>query len=552
MSQSSHHQPNLFEVFGRRHAPAVPAINEASLRNLQELLHPQGVSLDRFILLRSPRSGYGKTHLLQALKTRLADSHLFFAVEPSGGGRIESADVLESVLRQLSRILPASGGLSELDLFARRLFACALQPLLEQGDIPCHDQKSALRALAERPIETFDFHDPEASTASWTRANFSVLAPRLAAELSSLSGATLRGCAYWLDLVFRYASSEPDESGRATLLIDATFGKIREEGAGGMEERLLSLLALLAKVQPLCLVFDETEGFSNQPEAGLRLAAFLGQLRNAVSGLSLILSVNDDVWKSGFLPLMSSGIADRLCENEVALQDLPRDLAEKLVQRRFGDHAPVLIEKMTWPAPLFARAVLREGARTAGELARAGILPADQSSLSSTQGAESRSGSNLLASPYGSEALAQIRSTAASLVDPVSSTSFTSSEIAASQKDASALLLEQTATHFSSVLKSTAKPPAARPAEEKGESAQEKSHPGAAVSANPVEPKVSGEEPVASPFTIAADEHQSNKEGAASEAPETTVSTPGSPEAEATSDEVETLLREFRSRFDKA
>ena len=45
------------------------------------------------------------------------------------------------------RPLPASGGLCVMDLVTRRLFALALQPLVETGEVPCQDREGALAAL---------------------------------------------------------------------------------------------------------------------------------------------------------------------------------------------------------------------------------------------------------------------------------------------------------------------------------------------------------------------------------------------------------------------
>ena len=124
-------QPTLFEVFGRSQSPIVPEINEEALERLTDVLTSSGDEMGKVVLLRSPRAGYGKTLLLQAAHNRLSESFRFLAVEPSGGGRLDGEVVLESVLRQLSEVLPASGGLTEFDLFARRLFALGLKPLLD-------------------------------------------------------------------------------------------------------------------------------------------------------------------------------------------------------------------------------------------------------------------------------------------------------------------------------------------------------------------------------------------------------------------------------------
>ena len=236
------------------------------------------------------------------------------------------------------------------------------------GEIPSHDREGALFAIENRPIETFDFHHQQAATAHWTQANFEVLGPRLASELSEISGCGLRGCAYWVDLLFRYATTSPEKVERSRLLSDCVFGDLAGKSKNEAEEQLQSLIALLSLIEPVVLVFDETEGLSNQPDAGLRVAAFVVQLRQACPALTVILSVNEDVWQTGLSPLMPGGLEDRLTEFEVRLNELPRTEAENLLRSRFGKDSQEIAEKMDWPKPLSARAVLRNGAEIARTL----------------------------------------------------------------------------------------------------------------------------------------------------------------------------------------
>ena len=70
------------------------------------------------------------------------------------------------------------------------------------------------------------------------------------------------------------------------------------------------------------LVADDLEGFSTDETAALRLAAFLGSLRQSVERLDVILSLNQDIWESAFVPRLSGGLADRLSEVVVELDPL--------------------------------------------------------------------------------------------------------------------------------------------------------------------------------------------------------------------------------------
>ena len=379
-------QPTLFEVFDRSETSVVSQINAEALQSLVDILLSGDGQQGRVILLRSPRAGYGKTLLLHSTKVQSGDAVSFFAVESCGGGRIDGEATLESVLRQLASVLPGSGGLTEFDFVTRRLLAVGLKPLLISGEIPSHDREGALYAIENRPIETFDFHHQQAATAHWTQANFEVLGPRLASELSEVSHCGLRDCAYWIDLLFRYATSPPEKVERSRLLSEAVFRDIKELGANAAEDRLQSLLCLLNIMRPTVLVFDETEGLSNQPEAGLRLSSFIVQLRQACPKLSVILSVNEDVWSTGLTPLMPGGLRDRLTEYEVKLSELTRDEASLLLQSCFGKNAGLIKSRLTWPDPLYARALIKEGVKVANELSRSDLLD-DTSATSLVAGA---------------------------------------------------------------------------------------------------------------------------------------------------------------------
>ena len=366
--------PTLFEVFGRSATVAIPDINESALQSLVSILLAGDSDEGKVVLLHSPRAGYGKTLLLQAAKEHTGEAARFFAVEPSGGGRLDGEVVLDSLLRQLAVVLPGSGGLTEFDFVTRKLLALGLKPLLISGEIPSHDREGALFAIENRPIETFDFHHQQAATAHWTQANFEVLGPRLASELSEVSHCGLRESAYWVDLLFRYATTPPERVERTRQLSEAVFADLQGLGTSVAEDRLQSLLCLMSLVHPVVLVFDETEGLSNQPEAGLRVAAFIAQIRQACPGLTVVLSVNEDVWETGIVPLMPGGLRDRLTQFEVSLDALSRTDAKTLLQSRFGDSAELIADRMNWPEPLYSRALLKEGSRVATELMAAGYF----------------------------------------------------------------------------------------------------------------------------------------------------------------------------------
>ena len=330
----------LFETFGRLPAVHAESVNRLAYQQLWDLLAVSPEQPGRCILLRSPRAGHGKTHLLSRLQHHLGAGHEFIPLHAANGSQIDAGTVTGDTLARLGRSLPAGGGLTVLDLLVRRLFSLALQPLVSSGEVPCQDREGALAALRNRPVETFDFQHPNAVTAHWAKENFEVLGPRLALELTQRSGAPLRDVMFWVDALFRFAATPVDLPTRTGTLIQSVASS--DLSAAQVFDRLAALLGLLSQLVRIVLVADDLEGFSSDESAALRLAAFLGSLRHAAERIDAIVSVNRDIWESAFVPRLSAGLADRLAEVVVELEPLQREDIVALLDAR----APGLGERV--------------------------------------------------------------------------------------------------------------------------------------------------------------------------------------------------------------
>ncbi|MFP6876345.1 MAG: hypothetical protein VCA37_05915 [Roseibacillus sp.] len=350
-----------FEVFGREHKHTVDEINHQAFEKLKRLLDVGEGGDGRVVLLRAPRAGFGKTSVLQRLAGEFEESHHFVRVSLVGGRTTDAAHVLEYVLQALCQVIPDSTTLTKLDLLARKLLALGLEPLVSSGEVPCQDREGALVALREQPTETFDFHHDRAVTAHWTKSNFEILGPRLAAELARISGASLRESSYWVELLFRFSTTAPDNVERARLLFETVFrGDLQIQSDSAAAERLHGLLALFGTITSFVLIVDDTEGLSTHPPDALALASFLTNLTQCCPGTLVLLSVNNDIWESAFAPLLPGGLADRLTEYDVVLSPLTEEEARELVCARAGERADEVLEKMEWGSgDLYARQVLK-------------------------------------------------------------------------------------------------------------------------------------------------------------------------------------------------
>lgn len=348
----------LFETLGRLPIAHAESVNRQAYEILYDILSVPVEKTGRCILLRAPRAGHGKTHLLSRIQHHLGSSHEFIPLHAAFGCQIDAATVIDDTLRRLLRPLPASGGLCVLDLVTRRLFSTALQPLVASGEVPCQDREGALAALRTRPIETFDFHHPNAVTAHWARENFEVLGQRLSVELAQRCGLPAREVAFWVDALFRFAATPVENPVRLRVLADAVHAG--NPGDGVLMERLEALLGMLALLMRVVLVADDLEGFSSDETAALRLAAFLGSLRQSVERLDVVLSLNQDIWDNAFVPRLSGGLADRLSEVVVELKPLSEEEMLALLESRVpGLGARVLAKVDRDSAGSHARGLIR-------------------------------------------------------------------------------------------------------------------------------------------------------------------------------------------------
>lgn len=363
----------FFDSLGHSCAPHAPGVNAAATARMERVLVSPVDAPGRGILLRAPRAGFGKSHLLAHVQQRLGTTHEFLPLNPLEGSRIDAAAAIEAALRRLTRPLPAGGGLTGLDLLARRLFSVALQPLVSSGEVPCQDREVALSALRQRPVETFDFHHSQAVTAHWTKENFEVLGPRLALELSRRTGSSLNESSFWLASLFRFAVATPEHPGRTGMIIQSA---VAEAGI----ERYAAFLALLSLIGRVVVVADDLEGMHADPPSALRFASFLASVRQEAPRVDLVVSINDDIWDSAFKPALSGGLQDRLSELEIRLEPLDEAAMISLLETRVPGRGAAVRGRLGIAGDLYARLVLRKAAEIEDDFAAsvpaAALVPA--------------------------------------------------------------------------------------------------------------------------------------------------------------------------------
>lgn len=350
---------SLFETFGRLPLAHAEEVNAQAYRSLAGWLQVPLVQPGGCILLKAPRAGHGKTHLLSRIRHAFQATHECILLRAFCGYQIDAGTVMEDVLRHLLDATPSSQRISPMDELARRLFARALQPLVESGQVPCQDREGALAALRRQPLETFDFHNPAAVTAQWTRENFEVLSDRLSGVLAAECELPFREIHFWLGVLYRFASDAADPVRRQRALEQAVFST--DPGDAVKVARLEALLALMTLTKRVVMIADDLEGFSADSNAALRLATFVVAIRQSVQRLEFVISLNRDVWDGVFVPCLSDGLSDRLSERLIELKPLNeaemvavlesrapgagRELLARIDRSRAGSHARGLIRE---------------------------------------------------------------------------------------------------------------------------------------------------------------------------------------------------------------
>ncbi len=325
---------------------------EALLDTLQRA-SPAAVRLDQgqLILLKAPRAGYGKSHLLHHWSARARDHAFCVPLTFNPETSLSWKALLAQLLEALHQPAPDSS-LTALDLVARLTFARILSALLRSRQLPCAQPLAAAAALADRPLALLDFADPTQAVATWFQEHFEQLLPPAVALLCAETGLSNPAAALWWRALCGYAQAgaEPDPLRLETLqwtLNQATapagppsaglhFLKAPSDSDAFHQQTLGDLCRLTAACRPLIFLLDHLDGFHGSSGKVLRLVHGLNEWRCLSGRTRFILSVNQDLWSHTFLKALPSALEDRLTTSEIALSGLSCAAAAALLRQRLS------------------------------------------------------------------------------------------------------------------------------------------------------------------------------------------------------------------------
>lgn len=356
------------------------------------------------VLLKAPRAGYGKSHLLARLAggASLEGAWVIpLRYDPESGvsWRLTLRQVLEWVHETTS-----AEGLGMLDLIVRRVFSRMNADLVRTGKVSCSQPAATVAALNRDFAGMFDFGNNSQPVARWFQDNFETLLPASLSYLQTVTALRQPQLYQWLRAFCGYAQggAERDPRRLETLRWSLRQPVSTAAGGGGIQllsavtedevfhrDQLAAFCRLAAMGRPVVILMDHLDGFYNSPEGILRLGRLISDWRQLAGRTVLLLSVNEDLWSGIFQKSLPSALEDRLTGWEVNLKGIRLEEAEALVGSRLREAGVSASDSARFEAELnlaafiqdrdglgiSPRMVLRQAARCWVDFQKAGTKP---------------------------------------------------------------------------------------------------------------------------------------------------------------------------------
>ncbi|MED5585928.1 MAG: hypothetical protein VYB61_06195 [Verrucomicrobiota bacterium] len=324
-------------------------------------------------LIHCPRAGFGKSHLLAKI---LSDARqaCILPISFNHENPANWQEVFTQTMHCLSRCRKKNvpDVLSET---SRLLFAELVGELVQQGIVPSSNPETARHGLQDNYQNMFDLKGAGSPIATWFKANFKALAVPLAGELHNRTGLDVASCRLWINLLYRYESGDLESISRATANLNSSQAR----------QKLHEVSRLVSRYRPIIMVFDNLDSFrDNQDEAYNAAYIFSEIARTGIAALTFI-SINDDIWESGFAEKIPDAVADRITDGRIKLAGISIDCARALLTERMQANPG----NQHWQEQLFAAVNLEAvyGARQ-----KADLSPRELIRLAHTAWAENPSG----------------------------------------------------------------------------------------------------------------------------------------------------------------
>ena len=303
----------------------------------------------RVVLLKAPRAGFGKSHLLAALTEKVSKNTVVMAPVWEADRELRWTDLLGNCLATAHKREIGIGKLSQIDSLARQLFGLLNAELIRGKIVPCANPEAAISALQKRSLELFDLNDPRQAVGKWFSDHFERLLPITSNLLAKNSAISQDAAVTWLRALCAYTQETPEAGpGRLEQL---RWALQQGDGAGRMSggmqiltapkldenfgrDRLVEFLRIASLDNPVLLVFDHLDAVHGQPLQTMRVASVICEFRRLLPRALIILSANQDIWAGSFQKYLPSAMEDRLAEEWIELRELNPEQGLQLLRWR--------------------------------------------------------------------------------------------------------------------------------------------------------------------------------------------------------------------------
>ncbi len=306
-------------------------------------------------LVVSPQPGYGKSHLIGRLFGALEGRGTLIYVAPFQSVSLCWQSVLLRTVQELTfperAANPAGGeGSTQLDAFAHGVLAHLIAGLIETGRVEHPEPAGAAAWLRTNPVEAFSLADAAHPWANWLRVVFEHYHREMEGELRR-AGLQMQSPG-WLRVLFRYASSRPDDEAR-TLCLAWFSGQALEPEEAKMVglrtgentpadtpdqinelcwRRLMDFCQLAAFYRPFVFCFDQTEAYGHAPGLARCFGTVVAQIHLLAPNQMMVVTANQQPWEETVARHMETADKDRFVP--LPLEGLNRAQAEELVRLR--------------------------------------------------------------------------------------------------------------------------------------------------------------------------------------------------------------------------
>lgn len=338
-----------------------PLLHAQELDHLADLAQTHALTLgapnplevgSNVVLLKAPRAGYGKSHLLAVLREKLAETSHVLAPAYDLEREFRWSALFWDTLSDLHESALPLAPLTRLDQLARELFGMVNGELIREKRVPCSNPEAAMHALRTRSLELFDLNDPRQAVGRWFAEHFERLLPVTSVALAKFGSMKPEAAAGWLRALCAYTQGVPEGQ-------QVRFEQLRwavQQGAntghsiGGMnlltapsldeafyKDRLIEFLSLAGLSRPIVLLFDHLDYIHGQQEPTMRVASVIAELRRSLPRVMIVLSVNQDLWSGSFQKFLPSALEDRLSGELISLKEIGATEGTALLAHRMNE-----------------------------------------------------------------------------------------------------------------------------------------------------------------------------------------------------------------------